>query len=305
MLRLEDLGAKPGEDCAPAFRKAFSLQPKGGTIVCGPGEFYVDCPIEPPSNTVIAGAGGEATIFNGRGVADNIFVLTAKYRIQLRDIYVTQARSNGVAAFRHRAPEYPQHINSPHHSIARVISRFNGAAGFFISDGYAIHFEQSFAGDNASSGFHMPGFHTSLKFELCGASNNNDGFYFENAVYCSFDTCHTDDNRLYGYNVRNAQAIGFRSCGGERNKLGMFLFQSNPLHGNRQLTGIKVQECFGIENGGPSSFIEAHAVDGFSADITVQDCVDDSSPSGCSIYTNAAAVTIRRTGGKFAGTIPS
>ena len=150
----------------------------------------------------------------------------------------------------------------------------------------------------------MSGFHTSLKFELCGASNNNDGFYLDDAIYCSFDTCHTDDNRLYGYNIRNAQAIGFRSCGGERNKLGMFLFQSNPLQGPRQLTGIKVQECFGTENGGWSSFIEAHAVGGYSADITVQDCVDHSSTSGRSIYTNDAAVTIRCTGGKLAGAIP-
>ena len=91
MLRLEDLGAWPGEDCVPAFRRAFSLQPKGGTIVCGPGEFFVSEPIAPPSNTVVAGAGGEATIFNGRGVAENIFVLAAKYRIQLRDIYVAHA----------------------------------------------------------------------------------------------------------------------------------------------------------------------------------------------------------------------
>lgn len=256
----------------------------GGLLYVPHGAYQLSATLTMPSNTIIEGEGYDSVLdfgaISGSGHTGPGINLSSCNNAGLRNIYISSANGDGVYATNTGA-------NPSSLTFSNVTSRFNGGNGFYLDDAYLCHFTQVVASNNTDAGIKCVGFHTSLKFDQCsGSDNGTDAFYVDNAIYSMFDNCTADDNGDYAYNIRNCHSISFTSCGAERNLDGMFLFQGivggSSFENSCQAT---INACFGIDNGGATSFIEAAAGVALTIDLILLGACWDEGSGGASIIT--------------------
>jgi hypothetical protein len=204
----------------------------------------------------LQGSGAEATILSFNSAvagSDGIKVISGvngSGRLGISAMSIKGARNIGI------------NIN-PNHGQDVYISRFyisDVVVDGCVSDG--IRFSNTYMGNitnvesrnNGGYGFKLAGFHTSMTFTRCWAGgdalppnggNLLDGWYIENVVYSSFDSCAADWNGGAGWIIVGCDALQLQSCGSESNAKEGFFVLSNV---NRTVQNLTLSNCFAFNN---------------------------------------------------------
>jgi hypothetical protein len=177
-----------------------------------------------PDGLIMRGAGqtptnGTPTRLNFTGIASGTagIVINGGSNITLSDFYIT-GRASGTA----------DEISVIGQSRAVVIERITvntattGSAFGLATTGGGSHnlIKSSIRNCTAvggAYGFRVGNSSTSIGFEECYANACTTAGYLIQSTYCTFKSCASDTNGLYGYLVQDAVGITFLSCGAETN----------------------------------------------------------------------------------------
>lgn len=203
----------------------------------------------------LQGAGAEATILSFSSAvagSNGIKVLAGggAGRFGISSMSIKGAKNIGI------------NIN-PGHGPDEFVSRFyisDVVVDGCVSDG--VRFSNTYMGNisnvesrnNGGSGFRLEGFHTSMTFTRCWAGgdalppnggNALSGWYIENIVYSSFDSCSADWNGGAGWVIKGCDTLQIQACGSESNaEEGFFVGTS----ASRTVQNLTLSNCFAYNN---------------------------------------------------------
>lgn len=152
---------------------------------------------------------------------------------------------------------------NPGHGPDEFISRFyisDVVVDGCVSDG--VRFSNTYMGNitnvesrnNGGYGFKLEGFHTSMTFTRCWAGgdalppnggNTLSGWYIENVVYSSFDSCSADWNGGTGWTILGCDTLQIQACGAESNAQEGFFVGTNA---SRAVQNLTLSNCFAYNN---------------------------------------------------------
>lgn len=181
-----------------------------------------------------------------------------------------------------------------------------------VSDG--VRFSNTYMGNitnvesrnNGAYGFKLVGFHTSMTFSRCWAGgdalppnggNTLSGWYIENVVYSSFDSCSADWNGGTGWTIIGCDALQIQACGAESNAQEGFFVGTNT---NRSVQNLTLSNCFAYNNAksNPATYANLLGVltsASSNARMFLEGCSDTwdaVSPSSLSVVLNGASGVI-------------
>jgi hypothetical protein len=259
-------GADPtgGTDSTPQIQAAINaVQAQGGGTINFPAGTF-KCLNEIVLNPIgallfhdiyLQGSGAEATILSFSSAvagSNGIKVLAGG-----------GAGRFGVSAMSIRGSKNIGINVNPGHGPDEFISRFyisdvvvDGCVsdGIRLSNTYMGNITNVESRNNGGYGFKLAGFHTSMTFSRCWAGgdalppnggNALSGWYIENVVYSSFDSCSADWNGETGWTIIGCDALQIQSCGAESNAQEGFFVGTNA---SRSVFNLTLSNCFAYNN---------------------------------------------------------
>ena len=315
VVNVLDFGADPtgAIDSQPAIQAAVTAVQAmgGGTINFPSGTFKClnEIVLSPIGaylfhDVYLQGSGAEATIlsFNSAVAGSNgIKVLAGggAGRLGISAMSIKGAKNIGI------------NIN-PGHLPTEFISRFyisdvvvDGCVsdGIRLSNTYMGNITNVESRNNNGYGFKLAGFHTSMTFSRCwgggdalppNGGNLLSGWYIENVVYSSFDSCSSDWNGQNGWTIIGCDALQIQACAAEFNGKEGFYVASNS---GRTVQNLTLSNCFAYNNARQNPALYANLLGvltstSSNARMFLEGCSDrwdDATPSNYSVVLNGTS----------------
>lgn len=257
-----DHGADPtgAADSTLAFQAAIDSASgngtKGGLVVVPTGIYKMSGTIQLPQYITLSGPGTpDSTILdfstqtNGPAIRIGGFGHAA-----VVGMHIVNPAGNGIEF------SNPSQSNEPYKNFCSIRDVWvsgarNGGSGFVAKNTYMTTFERCWAKGCSAYGFHLAGFHTSLKLDTCWADIcGNTGFNINACVYSTFNNCGADGNGSYGYFLTNCEGVSMTGCGAEGNTYSAVSMAAtngwaeNKLATEGQLRGISIASFFSLDN---------------------------------------------------------
>lgn len=231
---------------------------KGGGRVLVPGGLYkLSQTITLPTYVSLCGPGTphSATLdFSTQQSGPGIRV-TGFGHVGIEGLCIANTAGNGVEI--HEADPKAPYKNFCHLRDVWVLREATdstrGGSGFVVSNTYMTTFERCWVKGVRDFGFHLTGFHTSLKLDTCWAQLcGNTGFNLNATVYSTLNNCGADENGGYGYFLANCQGVTLSGCGAEDNyysSIGMAAtdaWAAGKKEAEGELRGITITSFFSL-----------------------------------------------------------
>lgn len=139
-------------------------------------------------------------------------------------------------------------------SVRNVFVQNCGMDGIIMAQTYMGTFDSVGCWNNGRSGFRMLGFHTSMNFNTCWATQDTytptsgAGWHINGITYSNFTGCGADNNGGSGWRFSNVLGITLNGCGSEGNGSSGFSFLTSSSVGlpaiARGIKGVKLSGCY-------------------------------------------------------------
>jgi hypothetical protein len=255
-----DYGADPTAtvDSTAAFLSAIAAasggMTRGGVVLIPSGHYKLSSTIEVPQFVTISGPGTPDSAqldftsqTNGPGLR-----LKGYGHSAIEGFHIINPAGNGVELF-NTNPTAP--LNFCHLRDVWVSGARNGGSGFVAKNTYMTTFERCWAKSCAAFGFHLAGFHTSVKLDTCWADScANTGFNINATVYSTLNNCGADTNGSYGYFLTNCEGVAMTGCGAEGNVYSAVAmaatngWAANKLATEGNVRGVSISSFFSLSN---------------------------------------------------------
>lgn len=257
-----DFGADPlgSSDSTQAFRDALGAASangtRGGLVVIPSGVYKLSGTLQVPQYVTLTGPGTpDSTLLDFSTQTSGPAIRLSGYgHISIAGMHIVNPAGNGIEFFD------PNLSTEPFKNFCSIQDVWvsgarNGGSGFVSRNTYMTTFERCWAKSCAAYGFHLSGFHTSLKLDTCWADScANTGFNINAAVYMTLNNCGADTNASYGYFLTNCEGVSINGCGAEGNlysAIGMAATDGwaiNKLATEGNLRGISLISFFSLNN---------------------------------------------------------
>lgn len=199
-----------------------------------------------------------------------------------------------------------------------------GADGLRFLQVYMGGFENVESRNNASIGFNLQGFQTSMLFTRCWAGgdasrpnggNADVGWFINGMTYGQFIGCSADWNAGPGWLIQNVAGMTLSACGAESNGQEGFLLRTRTLDTDglpeicKNINGLIIDGCFALNNSQSdpniyANFLGAITADGRPMEFVMRANVDlDEVGISTSMVLSGSsgAITVHEQANKFSG----
>lgn len=276
-------------------------------------------------NVILEGDGPGISVLDFSGApagADGLAVYGWGGRLGIVELSVEKAPGVGINFNKGEVRGGPSYISRVF--MRDVIVDDCGADGLRFVQVYMGGFENVESRNNASIGFNLQGFQTSMLFTRCWAGgdasrpnggNAGIGWFINGMTYGQFTGCSADWNAGPGWVIQNVAGMVVSACGAESNGQEGFLLRTRTLDTDgipvisQNINGLMFDGCFGLNNSQAeintyANFLGASTADGRAMDVHLRGCVDIDEVgivTSLALAGTSGAIFLTEHGNKFSG----
>lgn len=304
----------------------------GGRVLIPAGRYKINSQIDlrPIAgigwhNLILEGDGPGISVLDFSGApagADGLAIFGWGGRLGIVELSVEEAPAIGINFNKGEVRGGPSYISRVF--MRDVIVDGCGSDGLRFVQVYMGGFENVESRNNASIGFNLQGFQTSMLFTRCWAGgdatlpnggNGGMGWFINGMTYGQFTGCSADWNAGPGWVIQNVAGMVVSACGAESNGQEGFLLRTRTLDTDglpeisKNINGLTIEGCFGLNNSQAdpniyANFLGAVTADGRTIEFIMRGNVDiDETGILTSVTLNGSSgsITVHEQANKFAG----